>query len=190
MVWPGLILVGLGLALRLGLHGRTEHTAGVLIALAGLVILLLGVARAARRVRRLKRGLRYRDTEDFSGGIPPDYRTSRGKIFAVVVVLVYLFSPFDLATLEFLLPVGIVGDTSAIAWLLFTTGREVSRHQRARIARRRAVQAPRTAPRPRLADGTAAGDPARRQQPPFTSAHLPRPGRIARLRRSGGPDSL
>lgn len=153
MIWPGVVLMVCGLALRLGVHGHVEHTAGIVIAGVGGLLVVAGLLRFAFRTRRrlhgagLRGGLRYAEREDFSGGIPADYRTSRGKIFAMVVVLVYLFSPFDLAVLEFLLPVGVIGDTSALAWLLLSTRKEVSRHRQAhRLRRAMAVGAPQAGP--------------------------------------------
>lgn len=144
MIWLGVVLTVFGLALRLGAPGHVEHMAGILIAVVGGLLFVAGVLRAAFRARRRLRGggLRFAAREDFSGGIPADYRTSRGKIFAMVVVLVYLFSPFDLAVLEFLLPVGVIGDTSALAWLMLSTGKEVSRHRQARLARRALREGP------------------------------------------------
>lgn len=148
MIWPGVVLVVCGLALRLGVPGNVEHAAGALITVVGGLLILVGLLRAAFRGRR---GLRYAEREDFSGGIPADYRTSRGKIFAMVLVLLYLCSPFDLAVLEFLLPVGVIGDTSALAWLLLSTGKEISRHRQARLARRALTERPqrRLSPGPR-----------------------------------------
>jgi hypothetical protein len=140
MSWFGVLLMAAGAVLLLLAHGDTAHSLGVATLIVGAALIVLAAVRAALRLiglrRRVTSGLRYQDREDFSGGIPADYRTSRGKIAAMVLVLVYLFSPIDLAVLELLLPVGIVGDTGALAWLALTTGKELTRHRQARKVRR------------------------------------------------------
>lgn len=138
MTWLGVILLVCGLALRFALHAAAAHWAGIALAAVGGLLIVTGLVRTALRLRRRIRGggLRYAEREEHPDGIPADYRTGRGKIFAMVIVLIYLFSPIDLAVLELLLPVGVVGDTGAVAWLLVATGTEVSRHRQARQARR------------------------------------------------------
>ena len=128
MVFSGLILMVIGLSVRFGVGGGTAHWSGLITAAAGLLLVVAGLLRAWRRRNRARLGL----TDD----VGPDYRTNRGKIFTMVIVLLYLFSPIDLAVLEFLLPVGVVGDTAALSWLVVTTGGELTRHRRARRLRR------------------------------------------------------
>jgi hypothetical protein len=142
MIWPGLILMVCGFGLRVWGNTGVEHTTGVVSMVVGAVAVAVGVLRMALRARRAVRrrlgveGLRYTDPQDFTEGVPPDYRTSRAKIVAMVLVLVYLFSPVDLAVLELLLPVGVIGDTGAMAWLVMATGQELTRYHRARTTRR------------------------------------------------------
>lgn len=136
MSWLGIVLVATGAVLLVTTHDHTAHSLAVAVFLVGAALLVMAAVRAALRLFGLRKKLRYEDREDFSQGIPPDYRTSKAKLLAMVAVLIYLFSPVDLAVLELLLPVGVVGDTGAIAWLLLTTGKEVTRHRQAKRLRR------------------------------------------------------
>jgi len=136
MPWLGVVLIAGGAALLVAGHGDTLHSLGIAVVVVGAALVVLGAVRGVLRLFGLRNRLRYEDREDFSGGIPADYRTSRGKLAAVALVLLYLFSPLDLAVLELLLPVGVVGDTGAVAWLVFTTGKEVTRHRQARKLRK------------------------------------------------------
>jgi uncharacterized membrane protein YkvA (DUF1232 family) len=54
------------------------------------------------------------------------YRTSKGKIIAMIIAVVYIVSPIDFLP-DFLLPVGVIDDASAFGWLLFAIGQEMSR---------------------------------------------------------------
>jgi len=133
----GVLLMAAGAALLLAVNGDTAHSLGVATLIVGAALIVLAAVRAALRLVGVgRRAMRYQDGEDFSDGIPPDYRTNRAKIAAMILVVLYLFSPIDLAVLELLLPVGVVGDTGAVAWLALTTGKEVTRHRQARRLRR------------------------------------------------------
>jgi uncharacterized membrane protein YkvA (DUF1232 family) len=68
-----------------------------------------------------------------AGGAQAYYRTSTGKIIAMVVAVVYIVSPIDLIP-DVFLPVGIVDDATALTWLLFALGQEHTRRSRARRA--------------------------------------------------------
>ena len=142
MALLGVVLLAIGAVLLAVAENGFALSLGVSFLIVGAALLVIAAVRAALRLFGLRRRLRYQDREDFSEGIPADYRTSRAKLFAMAVVLVYLFSPVDLAVLELLLPVGVVGDTGAIAWLLFTTGKEIGRHRQARHLRAAASQRP------------------------------------------------
>jgi hypothetical protein len=61
------------------------------------------------------------------------YQTSKGKIFAMVVAVIYILSPIDIVP-DLFLPVGIIDDASAFTWLLVAIGQEMSRHRRRRKA--------------------------------------------------------
>jgi uncharacterized membrane protein YkvA (DUF1232 family) len=56
------------------------------------------------------------------------YRTSKGKILAMIVAVVYIVSPIDIVP-DFLLPFGIVDDATAFGWLLFAIGQELNRRR-------------------------------------------------------------
>ena len=63
------------------------------------------------------------------------YKTKKRKIAAMVVAVVYILSPLDIIP-DVLLPLGVVDDATAFAWLTWAVGTEISRHRRARRARR------------------------------------------------------
>lgn len=58
------------------------------------------------------------------------YRTSTGKIVAMVIAVIYIVSPIDLIP-DVFLPIGIVDDATALTWLLFAFGQEYTRRSRA-----------------------------------------------------------
>ncbi len=58
------------------------------------------------------------------------YRTSTGKVVAMVIAVVYIVSPVDLIP-DVFLPFGIVDDATALTWLLFALGQEYTRRSRA-----------------------------------------------------------
>lgn len=60
------------------------------------------------------------------------YRTSKGKMIAMIVAVVYILSPADIVP-DVLLPVGIVDDATAFTWLLFAIGQEISRKRRSTL---------------------------------------------------------
>lgn len=121
MIWTGLFALLAGAVLALTAHG---DVAGVDARLAGLVAAIIGAALLVSGILRLNRRgprvVRYRDRE---------YRTSKGKIIAMIAAVIYIVSPIDLVP-DFLLPVGIVDDAGAFAWLLFAVGQELSRRHR------------------------------------------------------------
>jgi hypothetical protein len=138
----GVVLMAIGAVLLVVVRNGTAHSLGIAMMIVAAALLVMAAVRA---LFGLRKKLRYQDREDFREGIPPDYRTSRAKLLAMAAVLVYLFSPVDLAVLELLLPVGVIGDTGAIAWLMLTTGKEMGRHRQARHLRR-SQRATRVAP--------------------------------------------
>ena len=62
------------------------------------------------------------------------YRTSKGKIIAMIIAVVYIVSPIDFIP-DFLLPVGVVDDAGAFGWLLFAIGQAYQREVPPEIAR-------------------------------------------------------
>ena len=120
MVWPGALLLFTGAILTFAISGGIGDvdagTAGVITMILGAVLLVVGVT-------RLNRGRRIPGYQD------PAYRTSKAKIIAMIVAVVYILSPIDLVP-DFILPVGIVDDATAFTWLLFAIGQEVSRKRR------------------------------------------------------------
>ncbi|MEU9020431.1 YkvA family protein [Actinomadura sp. NPDC048394] len=138
MAWLGVVLLVAGGATVLTADGRLG---GVDLTLAGAVALAAGAFLLVAGILRLRRRRRLGPV---AGGAQAYYRTSTGKIVAMVVAVVYIVSPIDLIP-DVFLPVGVVDDATALAWLLFALGQEYTRRSRAR----RAVTAgPERAPEP------------------------------------------
>jgi uncharacterized membrane protein YkvA (DUF1232 family) len=129
MVLPGVLALFAGAILTFAVHGHVGDvgtgTVGVIVMLAGAVLLIAGLVRMGRRRGRtgqsgqVSRAGGYRDRA---------YRTSKGKIAAMILAVVYIVSPIDFIP-DFLLPVGIIDDASAFGWLLFAIGQEFSRRR-------------------------------------------------------------
>ncbi|TDD93624.1 YkvA family protein [Actinomadura rubrisoli] len=126
MVWLGLVLLVAGAVPALtadgDLGGVDLTVAGAVVMAAGAVLLVAGILRLRRRRR-----------PGAPGGVQGFYRTSTGKIVAMVAAVVYIVSPIDLVP-DVFLPVGVVDDATAFTWLLFALGQEYTR--RSRSARR------------------------------------------------------
>ncbi|MFI0352201.1 YkvA family protein [Actinomadura sp. 9N407] len=105
--------------------GVDGTVAGAAVLGAGALLLIAGLVRMRRR-------------RPAGTGTEP-YRTGKGKIIAMVAAVVYIVSPIDLIP-DFLLPVGIVDDATALTWLLVAAGQEA-------VRRRRSPRGPREAPR-------------------------------------------
>ena len=129
MVLPGVLALFAGAILTFAVHRHVGDvgtgTVGVIVMLAGAVLLIAGLVRRGRRRGRtgqsggVGRAGGYRDRA---------YRTSKGKIAAMILAVVYIVSPIDFIP-DFLLPVGIIDDASAFGWLLFAIGQEFSRRR-------------------------------------------------------------
>ncbi|MFI6519269.1 YkvA family protein [Spirillospora sp. NPDC050679] len=117
MMRAGPVVVGLGLIVAgVVLTFVVDRTAwGVAALLAGAVLVIAGIARL-RRARRVP-------------GTALEYRTGKRRVAAMVAAVVYIVSPIDLVP-DFLLPLGIVDDASALTWLLFALGQEYTRRSR------------------------------------------------------------
>lgn len=122
MVWLGVLVLFAGAILVLAVSGDIGGvevgTVGALAAIAGAVLLIIGIIRSIRG--RPSRVAGYQD------GM---YRTSKGKTIAMIAAVVYILSPIDIVP-DVFLPVGIIDDATALSWLLFAIGQEISRKRR------------------------------------------------------------
>lgn len=123
MVWVGLAMVVAGMVAVFGVGGEVG---GVSVTAVGAVVMALGAVLAVAGFVRSRRGR-------LAGAraVNAYYRTSRGKTFAMVAAVLYIVSPIDLVP-DVFLPVGIVDDTTALAWLVLALWQEHSRRSRAR----------------------------------------------------------
>jgi uncharacterized membrane protein YkvA (DUF1232 family) len=133
MVLPGVIALFVGAILAFAVHG---HVGGVSVTTVGIVtmvvaalILIVGLIHLGRGRRRRVVGGRVVAGRVVGGVQERAYRTSKGKIIAMIVAVVYIVSPVDIIP-DFLLPVGIIDDATAFSWLLFAIGQELSRKRR------------------------------------------------------------
>jgi hypothetical protein len=124
MVWLGLVLVIAGAVSVLTMDGdlggvdATMVAAGVLA--VGAALLVAGILRMRKRRRVGPPGTAAQAC----------YRTSTGKVVAMVLTVIYIVSPIDLIP-DVFLPIGIVDDATALTWLLFALGQEYTRRSRA-----------------------------------------------------------
>jgi hypothetical protein len=124
MIFPGALALLVGAVLAFAVDAKIGDvqvsTIGAVTMALGALMLIIGIARLgrARRVRvRTRQG--YRDRA---------YRTSKGKIIAMIIAVIYIVSPIDLIP-DFLLPAGVIDDATAFGWLLFAIGQELSRRR-------------------------------------------------------------
>ncbi|MBW8487124.1 DUF1232 domain-containing protein [Actinomadura sp. PM05-2] len=115
------MVVGVTLAfyVRGDLGGVDLTLAGAIAMAAGAVLVIAAILQLRRARRTGGTGLRGRAAQGY-------YKTGKGKIIAMIVAVVYIVSPIDLVP-DFLLPIGIVDDASALTWLLFAFGQEYRR---------------------------------------------------------------
>ncbi|MFL6053007.1 MAG: YkvA family protein [Actinoallomurus sp.] len=137
MAWLGALVLFVGAILTFAVGGDVGvldvRTLGVIGMAVGGVLLVVGILRLRRRPRL--DGARS-PTGVIRGGVQDRvYRTSQGKIIAMIAVVIYILSPVDLVP-DVFLPVGIVDDAGAFAWLLFAIGQEVSRKRRSALSAR------------------------------------------------------
>ncbi|GAA2595608.1 DUF1232 domain-containing protein [Actinomadura fulvescens] len=98
---------------------------------AGAVLMTLGAVSAVAGILRLRRRARGRARD--RSAVEAYYRTSTGKIAAMIAAVVYIVSPIDLIP-DPLLPVGIVDDATALTWLVIAFSQEAARRRRSRQA--------------------------------------------------------
>ena len=125
MVWPGALVLFVGAILTFAVGGDITgavRMSGVAAMVLGAVMLIAGITRLNRRGgRRVTEAMQDRA-----------YRTSKGKMIAMILAVVYILSPIDIIP-DFLLPIGIVDDATAFSWLVFAVGQEMSRRHRRAI---------------------------------------------------------
>ena len=130
MILTGALALLVGAILAFAVPGHAGDvgvgTLGAVVMVAGAIILIMGLLRLRRGARRPvvhrvggKIVTRYQDQV---------YRTSKGKILAMIVAVVYIVSPIDFIP-DFLLPFGVIDDATAFGWLLFAVGQELNRRR-------------------------------------------------------------
>jgi uncharacterized membrane protein YkvA (DUF1232 family) len=128
MVLPGVLALFAGAVLSFAVHGHAGGVSvtavGVITMLVGAVVLIAGLLRLRRRASRGR--LRDRAVAHYQDRA---YRTSKGKIIAMIIAVVYIVSPIDFIP-DFMLPVGVIDDATAFTWLLFAIGQELTRRRR------------------------------------------------------------
>lgn len=131
MIPTGVVALLVGAILAFAVPGHVGDvsvgTLGTVVMIVGAVILIIGLL-------RLRRGVRRQVVRRVGGKVVARsqdrvYRTSKGKIVAMIVAVVYIVSPIDIIP-DFLLPVGVIDDATAFTWLLFAIGQELNRHRR------------------------------------------------------------
>jgi Protein of unknown function (DUF1232) len=136
MVLPGVLALFAGAILTFAVHGHIGgvgvNTVGVITMILGGLILIAGLIRLGRGRRRTAGGRVVRGRVVARSGGPQvagrQYRTSKGKIIAMIIAVVYIVSPIDIIP-DFLLPFGVIDDATAFGWLLFAIGQEFSRRR-------------------------------------------------------------
>ncbi|MEW2354725.1 YkvA family protein [Spirillospora sp. NPDC029432] len=118
MILAGLVLLVAGGVVALAADGAV---AGVDLTVAGGAVMGVGAGVLIAGLLRLRR------RPAGPGGEP--YRTGKGKIVAMVAAVLYIVSPVDLVP-DFLLPVGVVDDATALTWLVIAAGQELARRRR------------------------------------------------------------
>lgn len=130
MILTGVLALLAGAILALAVPGHVGDvsvgTVGVIVMIVGAVILIAGLP-------RLRKGSRRRIARAAGGTVvgyqDRVYRTSKGKIAAMIIAVVYIVSPVDIIP-DFLLPFGVIDDATAFSWLLFAIGQEMTRRRR------------------------------------------------------------
>lgn len=121
MVWLGLPLLLAGTILLFATD----------LDVAGTVLMTLGAVSVVTGILRLRR--RSKDRAKEPSAVEAYYRTSTGKIAAMIAAVVYIVSPIDIVP-DPLLPFGIVDDATALTWLVIAFSQEASRRRRRRQA--------------------------------------------------------
>lgn len=135
MILTGALALLVGAILAFAVPGHAGDvgvgTLGAVVMVAGAIILIAGLLRLRRAARRpAARGTVVRRAGGKVVGRYQEqvYRTSKGKILAMIVAVVYIVSPIDFIP-DFLLPFGVIDDATAFGWLLFAIGQELNRRR-------------------------------------------------------------
>jgi hypothetical protein len=148
MILTGLLALLAGAILAFAVPGHVGDvsvgTVGVIVMIVGAVILIAGLPglrRGRRRsgqsggravAERVVDGRVVAGTAGAAGSLAAQrervYRTSKGKIAAMIIAAVYIVSPVDFIP-DFLLPFGVIDDATAFGWLIFAVGQEFSRRR-------------------------------------------------------------
>ncbi|MFB4319316.1 YkvA family protein [Actinomadura sp. 21ATH] len=124
MIFAGLAVLVAGAVVVLVADGAV---AGLDLTVAGGVLMGVGAGVLIAGLLRLRR------RRPAGPGDEP-YRTGKGKIVAMVAAVLYIVSPVDLVP-DFLLPVGVVDDVTALTWLVIAAGQELARRRRRPLSR-------------------------------------------------------
>jgi uncharacterized membrane protein YkvA (DUF1232 family) len=130
MILTGVLALLVGAILAFAVPGHVGDvgvgTLGALVMISGSVILITGLLQLRRGARRpVVRRVGSRIVTSYQDRA---YRTSKGKIFAMVIAVIYILSPIDFIP-DFLLPFGVIDDATAFAWLVFAIGQELNRRR-------------------------------------------------------------
>jgi hypothetical protein len=135
MILTGALALLVGAILAFAVPGHAGDvgvgTLGAVVMVAGALILIAGLLRLRRGARRPVVGrpvVRRAGGKAVSRYQDQVYRTSKGKILAMIVAVVYIVSPIDFIP-DFLLPFGVIDDATAFGWLLFAIGQELNRRR-------------------------------------------------------------
>lgn len=131
MILTGALALLVGAILAFAVPGHVGDvgvgTLGAVVMVVGAVILIMGLLRLRRGARRpVARRVGGKIVTSYQDRV---YRTSKGKILAMIVAVVYIVSPIDFIP-DFLLPFGVIDDATAFGWLVFAIGQELNRRRR------------------------------------------------------------
>jgi uncharacterized membrane protein YkvA (DUF1232 family) len=121
MHWFGALVLFAGAVLTFAIRGHLTD-AGIVTMIVGALLLVAGVVRLNRGRRATRRSATAAAQEQV-------YRTSKGKMIAMIAAVVYILSPIDLVP-DVLLPVGVIDDATAFSWLMIAIAQEVVRRRR------------------------------------------------------------
>lgn len=132
MILTGVLALLAGAILTFAVPGHVGNvgtgTLGTVVMVVGAVILIMGLLRLRRGTRTRHQVARRVGGKVVTGYQDRVYRTSKGKILAMIIAVVYIVSPIDIIP-DFLLPFGVIDDATAFGWLLFAVGQELSRRR-------------------------------------------------------------
>lgn len=132
MIPTGVLALLVGAILAFAVPGHVGDvgvgTLGAFVMVVGALILIMGLLRLRRGARARRQVVRRVGGKVVAGYQDRVYRTSKGKILAMIVAVVYIVSPVDFIP-DFLLPFGVIDDATAFGWLLFAIGQELNRRR-------------------------------------------------------------